>query len=51
MNTEPQALNIKEFVCKWRFLMNRVLAIPNFQEDLRDRIFVVSSHHMLVQWA
>lgn len=40
MNTEPQAYNIKEFVCKWRVLMARVLAIPNFWDDIKDRIFV-----------
>jgi hypothetical protein len=40
MNTEPQAFNIKEYVCKWRVLMSRVLAIPNFWEDIKDRVFV-----------
>lgn len=40
MNTEPQAYNVNEFVCKWRVLMSRVLGLPNFASDIKDRIFV-----------
>lgn len=40
MHTEPQAYNVNEFVCKWRVLMSYVMALPNFQNDLKDRIFV-----------
>jgi hypothetical protein len=40
MNTEPQAFNVREFTCKWRVLMSRVLAMPNFESDIKGRVFV-----------
>jgi hypothetical protein len=46
MNTEPQAYSVQEFVCKWRVLMSRVLAIPNFKDDIKDRVLIdVGSTH------
>lgn len=44
MNTEPQAYNIKEFVCKWRVLVSRVMGLHNYEEDIKGRIFLVSCH-------
>jgi hypothetical protein len=35
--TEPQAYNVKEFVCKWRSLVSRVLSLSNWEEDIKGR--------------
>jgi hypothetical protein len=54
MNTEPQAYSIREFVCKWRVLMSRVMALPNFEEDIKGRIFLDIMNEpdsMGIQWA
>jgi hypothetical protein len=54
MNTEPQAYSIREFVCKWRVLMSRVMALPNFEDDIKGRIFVDIMNEpdsMGIQWA
>jgi hypothetical protein len=46
MNTEPQAFNIQEFVCKWRVLVSRVMGLYNFEDDIKGRIFLVSGHRL-----
>lgn len=42
MNTEPQAFNIQEFVCKWRVLTSRIMGLYNYEDDIKGRIFLVS---------
>lgn len=41
MGTEQQALNPREFVCKWRGVMARVVALNNWDSDIKGRLFVV----------
>lgn len=53
MNTEPQAYSIREFVCKWMVLMNRVMALPNYEEDIKGRLFLDIMNEpdsMGIQW-
>ncbi|WIA18743.1 hypothetical protein OEZ85_003433 [Tetradesmus obliquus] len=40
MGTEPQAYNVKEFVCKWRSLVSRVKSVNNWEEDIKGRVFI-----------
>ena len=38
--TEYQPYDVNEFVCKWKVLWSKIAALPNFESDLKNRIFV-----------
>lgn len=41
MGTEQQALDPREFVCKWRNVMARVMGLNNWSDDIKGRVLVV----------
>ena len=47
MGTENQTYTVAEFVCKWRTLMSRVMAAPNWKDDIRGRVIVVRCSELL----
>ncbi len=38
--TENQAYNVQEFVCKWSFLWQKVISLPNWERDIKNRVIL-----------